>query len=130
MAEKFLGYVLLAVGIAIISITGINAYDVFTGKAEPVNVYKAAAAAVPQITVQPAQGKADVSALIQPLIQSAIGQSMGGNMEKPINMTIHLLFIGFIATVGYKLASIGAMLVRPIVVEVKGVPSTPPTPAA
>lgn len=120
MTEKMLGYVFIAIGVVVIAVCGVNAYDVFTGRMQPLAVYSASKT-TPSVAVQPAEGTVNVSALIQPVVESALSQTMGGSMEKPINLTIHLLLLGFIASLGYRIASLGTMLVRPIVVSVRGV---------
>jgi hypothetical protein len=42
-------------------------------------------------------------------------------INTPLNFYAHLFFMGFLATIGYKIASLGVMLVRPLIVKVRGV---------
>jgi hypothetical protein len=40
-------------------------------------------------------------------------------LNTPLNYTFHILFMGFIASIGFKIASLGVMMVRPIKVNLK-----------
>ncbi len=122
--EKITGYILIVLGLAIVCIAGWNGLMVFTGKAEPIRIFissqiPSSATQIPQSSGQ----SNEVLASLQPVLSSLVGQTMGPNMEKPINITIHFLILGFFVTIGFRIASIGAMLVRSITYKIKEVVS-------
>lgn len=117
--DKVVGYLLLIAGVFIIVMCGVNAYMVFTDQAQPVAIYKTSNSPQQIELPAPASGQPDIRAALQPILQNVISQSMGSNMEKPINLTLHLLLVGFLASVGFKLGELGVMLIRPVVVHMK-----------
>src|SRR3989344_5178000 len=110
ISEKVVGWLLLVLGVGIISYTSFNVYQVFTKKAKPVDLFS-----FPGITM-------DYSKLIQgaptnvDMKQELVSPQL---LNEPTNYIAHLLLMGFIATAGYKIASIGTMLIRTIKVNVK-----------
>ena len=120
MSEKIIGYILIVLGIIIISASTYSAYSVFTKKAQPVELF----------SFQP------IGIDTNQLLGSSLPPEFAGLMQKQTNASkteivpaalindssnifAHLLLMGFLASVGYKLASLGVMLVRPIVVKLK-----------
>lgn len=110
MVEKIIGYTILAIGVIIIVFSAINIFLVFTGQSKPVNLFNF------------------------PAVSLDLGQSLGlpgGVKTKPTelvsaevlnqtsNIFAQLLLMGFMASIGQKLASLGVSLVRPIVVKLK-----------
>lgn len=110
MSEKISGYTLLISGIAIILFCAFNVVFVFTGRAQPIQIFNF------------------------PALSLDLGQSLGlpgGAATKPMdlvpgdmlnqtsNLFAHLFLMGFLASIGEKLASLGVQLVRPIVVKSK-----------
>jgi hypothetical protein len=122
MTEKIIGYVLLAFGIVIITLAALNLYLVFSRQAEPLQVFS-----LPGITVQPSQ-------LVPQLENAPPGLTKPPPLElfpaltlnTILNKLAHMLFMGFIVSVGYRIASLGTMLVRPIIVHLKETPSSKP----
>lgn len=122
--EKITGYILILLGLVIVCVAGWNGLMVFTGKAEPIRIFISSQTPIntPQIP-QSSEPSNEVLASLQPMLSSLVGQTMGPNMEKPINITIHFLILGFFVTIGFRVASIGAMLVRSITYKIKEVVS-------
>lgn len=109
-SEKIIGYLLLTIGILIILYSGFNVYQVFTNKARPINLFAFQGVSL------------DFGKLVEEVPQEAdLKQELVAPdvLNQPLNYVAQLLFMGFMATVGYKIASIGAMLVRPIKVKLK-----------
>lgn len=109
MENKIIGYILVVVGILVIFLTASNVYNVFVNKAAPINIVSEETLFGPK-----SEGPSALDALnISPSSLSHIA-----------NLTFHLLFAGFLINVGFRLASLGTMLVRPIVVDLqaKGLP--------
>ena len=111
MQEKVLGYFFLFLGIALILFAALRVYVVYTTKAEPIQ-------------------------LIDP--QSNLGFNLslpneitGQNMKVPVQMGqlqpmitlinnfVYLIFMGFFASIGFKIAMLGVNLIRPIVIKAK-----------
>ena len=108
MPEKAIGYTLLSVGILTILFTAFSVIQVFTGNAEPVQIFtfEGIGLSASELTggAIPANEQID---LISPEL-----------INDTSNLFAHIFLMGFISTVGFKLASLGTMMVRPIVVKV------------
>lgn len=118
MNEKVVGYILLIVGIVVMTYAAVSVIGVFTNRSKPVDVF-----ALSGISL-------DLGKIAGSDLPSAQGQKLdradtkteifGPEMvNTPMNLVAHLLFMGFLATVGFKIASLGTMLVRPIKVKLK-----------
>jgi len=131
MSEKVAGYLLLIAGVMIILFCGVNVYMVFTNKLEMVNVFR-----FPGIFIDSKQlvntPEIDTSELTDE--QARMVESMIENREKEdsqieilpgvilnrtSNLIAHVVLMGFLASIGYKLASLGVLMLRPIVVKLK-----------
>ena len=117
MSEKVIGYILLFSGVLLVVFSGVSVYQVFTSNAEPVQVFD-----FPPIGLSADQllgGLAD-----SPEAQAQLSQS---NQEVELipadvinqtsNLVAHMLLMGFLASIGTRIASIGVSLLRPIVVK-------------
>ncbi len=121
MSEKIIGYALLCIGIIIIGFAAFSAYEVFTKKAEPVQLFTMQGISIDASKLMP------VPANLPPEAQQLLKQQPSQKIEiasadlinQPLNLYAHLFLMGFIATIGFKIASLGTMLVRPIVVKLK-----------
>jgi hypothetical protein len=116
MTEKIFGYVLIIVGILAILYSSMSVYDVFTKKASPANLFS-----FPGISLDPAQLIAGAN-LPQgvTLPTSAKMEIMTPDMiNTTSNIFAHVVLMGFLASAGLKLATIGTQLVRAINVKVK-----------
>ena len=113
--EKVIGYALLTVGILIILYAAFSVYSVFTKKQKPVDVFN-----LPGISL-------DLSGLVGSDLSPEERMLMKEKnvntkaelispevLNTPLNYTFHILFMGFIASIGFKIANIGTLLVRPI----------------
>ena len=120
MKEKVIGYSLLTVGILIILYAAFSVYSVFTKKQNPVEVLN-----LPGISL-------DLSGFVggdlSPEERAAMEKSNVNTkaelispevLNTPLNYTFHILFMGFIASIGFKIANLGTLLVRPIKVNLK-----------
>jgi hypothetical protein len=112
MTEKIVGYIFIAVGVLLILFAGYSVYSVFSGKTSPVELFK-----FNSISIDVGKNIPELKG--QNLQEELITADM---INKPLNITTHLLLMGFIASIGYKIAHLGTMLVRPIIVKLKGKP--------
>lgn len=114
MTEKIIGYVLIVVGVAVIIVCGLNVFDLLTNKTVPVEYIKPVA-----VSSIIAPGN-----LATPSLPSMLG--IGDNdLGKLLNLAIQLLILGVIIKIGFHLASLGTMMVRPIVVDLNTVKNKP-----
>lgn len=115
MVEKIIGYILLFVGIVVIVLSAFNMYQVFTHTAKPVQFFSKDNATL------------DLNSLINSMTpntgNSALKNLPAANivnesaMNEGLNLTLHIVLLGFISGAGYKLASLGVMLLRSIQVK-------------
>ena len=120
MTDRVIGYVLLVSGILIILASALSVITVFTGRAEPIQIFQFGSIGL---------NASDLIGGDLPQEQVAIAKQMteGQKMElisadlinDTSNVLAHLFLMGFISTVGFKIASLGTMMVRPIVVKLK-----------
>ena len=108
--NKVIGYLLVIVGLAMIIYPSFNVYQVFKGKVKAFDLFSFAPIAIDLSKFVP-QAPSNID-LKQDLIASDL-------LNKPLNLTFHLLLMGFVVSSGYKIASVGVMLVRTIKVKVK-----------
>ncbi|HLB61043.1 MAG TPA: hypothetical protein VJL83_05565 [Patescibacteria group bacterium] len=134
--ERVLGYLLMGFGVGIMLFTAVSMYRVFTGKTPPVQLFN-----LPAITLDlsAATPQVDTSTL-PPELQEFFPQPPKETTNKPAeilsadiinfssNIFAHIMLMGFIASIGFRLASLGAMLVRPVVVKLRGIEETLPPP--
>jgi len=110
MSEKIVGYVLLFAGIAIILFSAFSVYGVFSKKVDPIQFFTIGSVPV------------EIPIAGQNVDKGIDGTGISIPMEvikNPLNSFAHLALMMFIGGVGFKIASLGTMLVRPIVVKLK-----------
>ena len=110
MSEKVIGYILLGLGIGAILFSVLNVYQVLTKRIQPIDLFSFESVS---LDFSKLADQADENAdLKQELLSS-------DKLNKPLNITAHLFFMGFVASTGFKIASLGTQLLRPIKVELK-----------
>lgn len=125
MSERIIGYILLGIGILMIILTTLQIFSVFTGKDAPIQVFtlestkKTQQTSTSDLLEKIQQG--DISALLE----SGSGSIPGLEVISPeaiyklLNITVYYFLMMFLLNVGYKIASLGVQMLRPIKVEVK-----------
>lgn len=125
MSEKIIGYILLAVGIMTIIFSGFSVYTVFTKQARPVQLFTFKGISLDASQLLSTNLPPEATQLVKPGgTQEIIPASL---LNDSSNIFAHLLLMGFIGSVGYKIASLGVQLTRPIVVKLKTQEATPKT---
>lgn len=121
MSEKIIGYLLLVVGILIIVASAFSTYAVYTDKTEPVKLFHFKPISLNTNEIIAANLPAEMSgSLTQQPTQVQQTELIPAEMlNDTTNIFAHLFLMGFIASVGYKIASLGTQLIRPIVVKMK-----------
>ena len=124
MNEKIVGYVLLLSGIIIMFGALIEVLLVFTGKTNPIPVFTIEAPKLSLDAFIPKLPDGSASPLSSTLPTQNSNQSLEllptKEFSKMINMSITLFLMGFLLSFGYKIASLGAMMLRPITLKVAG----------
>ena len=121
MTDKIIGYCLVTLGLIIIFVALINVYGVFTGMYKPVNIFHFEGIGVDTAAFLPKE-LADQGFVPEKPKAEFISASV---LNDTSNLFAHLIFMGFIASSGYKIASIGTYLVRTIKVNLKEEKSKP-----
>lgn len=121
MSEKFVGFSLLSVGLLLIFGAIISIFLVFTNRMKPVSL------------IQQSGIKLDLTSLLgEPVLprpssaNSTVELISGATISDLTNLFLHVVLMGFITSGGYKIASLGIQLLRPIEVELKTKPSPIP----
>jgi hypothetical protein len=106
MSEKAIGYLLIAIGLLIIILSGLNGYQIFTKQARPINILN-----LQGISVNLGQTKS----IMQPTVVLVSGKDLSDS----INLFAHLAILGLFINIGYKIASLGVSMVKKIFTEQK-----------
>lgn len=117
MDAKTTGYLFLILGVAIMVLSAIFLIMGFTGVIHLSyfgNLFQNAAASQKNIDIN---SLAQSGSLNLSDFASSLNIIPAGVLDKTMNLTIHFLFMTFLAGFGYKLAMIGVNLIRPIVVK-------------
>jgi len=126
MSERVTGYSLLGIGIIVMIFATIQIISVFTGKAEPIPLFQ-----YEKTTEKESQGSSFNPTDILNQLQGGSGSELEGmgmpNVElidpdvlnDILNLTVYYLIMQFLLGLGFKLASLGVQLIRPIHVHMK-----------
>ncbi|MFC1646698.1 hypothetical protein ACFL1A_00295 [Patescibacteria group bacterium] len=137
MSEKIVGYLLLIAGIGIIGFSAFRMYSVFTGKEKPIQLFSFAGIGFNPADMVGGNIPAGVEIKGPGGGDQAKVELVGPEMiNSTTNMFFHLMLMGFIASAGFKIASLGVQLIRPIKVKLRtkeekkplpkeNIPSTP-----
>ncbi len=119
MTEKLTGYTLLIFGLIVIVGCGLNIYGILIGTLQPIQLFHFQGVSV------------DLSQLMKGGLPPEVARQLVGQpsmstelvssdvLSKPTNLLAHLALVGFLASIGQKIASLGVMFLRPIVVKTK-----------
>ncbi|MCH7730710.1 hypothetical protein IID21_04330 [Patescibacteria group bacterium] len=121
MTEKVLGYILIAAGLMAIVYAVLNLFSVFYGKTQPVQLFNFSGISLDVAQLVPQNLPPEASGLIQeqPSGPQKTEILPANILNQSSNIFAHLLLMGFLASAGQKVASIGTSLVRPINVKLK-----------
>ncbi len=123
MTEKTTGYILLVIGIIIMIFATIQIILVFTGKANPIDLFQYEKSSTPTSAAD-----LDLNTLLMQMQSVSAGSSNSlpslpfldpEVINKSLNLLVYYLIMQFLLGLGYKFASLGTQLVRPINVVLK-----------
>lgn len=122
---KITGYILLIIGILTILLSGLSVYQVFTKRTNPIDLFNFSGISIDTSKI----GQQIDTTSLPPSAQELIKTNSQTPQKTEIlpaevlnqtsNIFAHLFLMGFIASIGYKLAGLGVMLLRPVEVKVK-----------
>ncbi len=125
MSEKTTGYVLLIIGILLMIFATSQIIMVFTGRATPIKIFKTEESSTqgtgsfnPQELIKQFQDTNTQGSSLptqMPNVQLIDTKAL----NDILNLTVYYLIMQFLLSLGYKLASLGIQLLRPIVVQMK-----------
>ncbi len=117
-SEKLTGFLLLFLGLMMMIGAGINVYLVFTGVFRPFALFNFPGLSFDIGSLLKGSLPANVEQFAQmgSVNQEIISKDM---INVPLNFTAHLFLMGFIAQIGFRVASLGVQLLRTIEVKLK-----------
>lgn len=143
MNEKYLGYSLLAAGVVMMLFAGFDVFQVFTGEKKPYPLFRLSGITVnfSEILKQQATNVLPTDMELPPginlnsMLESVQSQNNTANensgvqevisaemMNTPMNLFAHVFLMGFFASIGMKIATVGTYLIRTIEVKLKESP--------
>lgn len=119
MSDKLPGYILLVVGITLMFLSVLEVYLVFTGKMLPYQIFR-----LPGISLDLSgiagsdlpEEQAQMLRQSKNLKTELLGADV---LNQPLNLFAFIMFMGFIANIGFKVANLGVLFLRPIKVNLK-----------
>lgn len=114
-----MGYLLLALGLVVIGAASFSVYQVFSGAWQPVSVFTFSGISVNTADL--------VGSNLTPAQKAQLGNSQmqvisQDLLNTPLNLAAHLLLMGFVVSVGFKIGNLGVQLIRPIKVTLRESP--------
>lgn len=126
MEEKIVGYLLIGVGLIAMVVASLSVYSVFTKKSAPVKLFNFSGISLDTSQFLPQDLPEGGSELLaQQSAQMPKAELLPADvLNDSSNIFAHLFLMGFIVSVGYKVASLGTMLARPINVKLRAKENT------
>ena len=104
MSEKVTGYLLLLLGLVLIGFSAFSVYQVFTKRAQPLQLFSEAG-----ISLNFPDAKTELVS--------------ANYLNSVSNLTSHYLLMSFLVSIGFKISSLGIQLLRPIEVKLQARPA-------
>lgn len=117
MNERIIGYILLTAGILFMFGALLQVFLVFTGKTNPLPVFSVAS---PRLSLEAFMPKPPSEITLPQVNSQGIELIPTDAFNKMLNMFTTIFLMGFLLSFGFKIASLGVMMLRPIVVKVSG----------
>lgn len=112
MGERMTGYTLLVIGFSIMIASLYLVFNVFSGASEPYKLMNLNEISINATMFIPAES-------LNPDADHNIVLVDKESLNHIVNIIFYLIFMGFAASIGFKIASIGTMLIRTIEVNLK-----------
>jgi len=118
LSDRVVGYILFLAGIIIILYSAFNVYKVFTSSWEPVGLFNFQGIGLDASSLIGSDLSPEQRALMnQSGAQTKLEIIPASLLNQTSNVMAHLFLMGFLASVGYKIASLGILMLRPVVVK-------------
>jgi len=113
MTEKVLGYTYIVFGTILMILSLFSVYQIFINKVKPITLFNLPGISIdlsgvaPEVPQEVKEKESSPQSLKTELVQKEV-------INAPLNLLAHIIIMGFIANIGFKIASLGTLLVRPI----------------
>lgn len=114
MSERITGFFLLFVGIFFVIGCSLNVYFVFTKQLKPVELFKYSGISIDPSAMMPALPNNSSPSTVKPV--EIVSAAM---INDSSNLLAHIFLMSFLSGAGFKIASLGIQLLRPIKVNLK-----------
>lgn len=120
MTEKATGYILLAFGVCIMFVSALFMYLTFSNQLKPFALFTIPSQSTPSLQASDLQGSTNISN-VTGLLTSQLGAQLfpPENINKTLNLSTYSILMFFLLSVGFKIASLGVMMIRTINVKLK-----------
>lgn len=121
MEEKIVGYLLIFAGLIAMILASLSVYSVFTKKSSAVKLFNFGPITLDASQLIPQDIPAGAGEIVnQQSAQLPEAELVPANvLNDSANVFAHLFLMGFIVSVGFKISSLGTMLVRPVRVNLR-----------
>jgi len=128
MTEKHVGYTLLGIGILLMFYSVVQIILSFTGRSQPFDL------SLIELSPSTTTSATEVKKVAKPTTATAAYSNISGaglegglsnfgidqdSLQKMLNLSIYYVLLQVVLGLGYKLATLGVQMVRPLKVEVK-----------
>ena len=121
ISDRIIGYILFIAGILLILYSAFNVYKVFTKGFEPVRLFEFQGIGLDAGSLIGSDLSPEQKALLnQSGSQTKLEIVPASLINQTSNVLAHLLLMGFVASVGYKIANLGILMLRPVFVKLIG----------
>ncbi len=119
MTERMTGYTLLISGVLIILFSFFSVISVFTKRTPPVQLFNMKGITLDSSALAPQMDFGSIPGMnnTQTTPAKPIELFPSEDLNTSANIFAHLMFMGFLLSVGAKIASLGTDLLRPIVIK-------------
>ncbi len=114
MPEKYIGHSLLISGLLLIVFSAFSVYTVFTGKMKPAPLFN-----FPAVNFSANQLLDDSKSPVNFVADDKIEVVSKELLNDTSNVLAHMFLMGFLASIGARIAEIGTKLMRPINVKLQ-----------
>lgn len=128
MDSKVVGYLLLISGLILVVLSLYSVYQVFNRKTQPIQLFNQQGISLDlrQFLGPSLSPSLD---LVTPSPSSQLELLSADSLNRMFNLTFHLVFMGFVSTVGFRLGTLGNQFLRPIIVDLKSIEKTSARPS-
>lgn len=120
MTERASGLILILGGIVIIILAAFSVGMVFSGKSKPASLFNFPAISLDTTSLIGSDASPEAREALKATGQAPKLELIPADiLNQTSNILAHLLLMGFVAGVGYKIGSLGTMLARPVIVKLK-----------